>query len=189
GAFLLLGLPLLILLFPDGRLVTARVWRALSIGSLVLTALLPVLLLVAPIEVMERYQTATLPPEIRQLSLDPFSLDLPYDVWAALLRVAYAGVIGSLVVPFAVTVHRYRAASRERRAQIRWLMWAALVDLIVLVVPLENPPAVSALLFALPMALTSAAIVVAVSKHRLYDIDRLLSATFLYGVLAVLVVG
>ena len=68
-------------------------------------------------------------------------------------------------------------------------MWAALVDMIVLVVPLENPPAVSALLFALAIALTSAAIVVAVTKHRLYAVDRLLSATFLYGVLAVLVVG
>ena len=98
-------------------------------------------------------------------------------------------MIVSLVVPFAVTVHRYRAAERERRAQIRWLMWAALVDLIVLVVPLENPPAVSALLFALSIALTSAAIVVAVTKHHLYAVDRLLSATFLYGVLAVLVVG
>ncbi|MEU4290410.1 sensor histidine kinase [Kribbella sp. NPDC026596] len=189
GAFLLLGLPLLILLFPDGRLPTARLWRGLSIASLALTTLLPLLLLVAPIDVMERYQSAALPPEIRQLNLDPISLDLPYNVWAALLRVAYAAVIVSLVVPFAVTVHRYRAAERERRAQIRWLMWAALVDLIVLVVPLENPPAVSALLFALSIALTSAAIVFAVTKHRLYAVDRLLSATFLYGVLAVLVVG
>jgi signal transduction histidine kinase len=59
----------------------------------------------------------------------------------------------------------------------------------VLIVPLENPPAVPAVMFGLAIALTSAAIVVAVTKHRLYDVDLLLSATFLYGVLAVLVVG
>ncbi|TDW92004.1 MULTISPECIES: sensor histidine kinase [Kribbella] len=189
GAFLLLGLPLLILLFPDGKLVTARVWRWLSIVSLALTLLLPVLLLVAPMDVMQRYHSAELPPEITRLALDPFSIDAPYDVWAGLLRVAYAGVIVSLVVPFAVAVHRYRAATRESRAQLRWLMWAALVDMIVLIVPFENPPAVPAIMFGLAIAVTSAAIVVAVAKHRLYDIDRLLSATFLYGVLAVLVVG
>ncbi|TCO37795.1 histidine kinase/DNA gyrase B/HSP90-like ATPase [Kribbella antiqua] len=189
GSFLLLGLPLLILLFPDGKLVTAKLWRWLSIASLALTLLLPLLLIVAPMAVMERYHAATLPPEITRLSLDPFSLNLSYDVWKPLLQVAYAGVIVSLVVPFAVTVHRYRAASRERRAQIRWLMWAALVDMLVLIVPFRNPPVVSALTFGLAIALTSAAIVVAVTKHRLYDVDRLLSATFLYGVLAVLVVG
>ncbi|MEV0284615.1 sensor histidine kinase [Kribbella sp. NPDC050820] len=189
GAFLLLGLPLLILLFPDGRLPTARLWRWLSIVSLALTVLLPLLLLVAPMETLERYHNAALPPEITQLSLDPFSIDLPYGVWEPLLQVAYTAVLVSLVVPFAVTVHRYRAAARERRAQIRWLMWAALVDMIVLLVPFENPPAVSAIMFGLAIALTSAAIVVAVNKHRLYDVDRLLSATFLYGVLAVLVVG
>ncbi|GAA1132243.1 hypothetical protein GCM10009630_32760 [Kribbella jejuensis] len=189
GAFLLLGLPLLILLFPDGKLPTARLWRLMSIASLAVTTLLPALLLVAPMSVMERYQRSALPPEITRLALDPISINLPYGVWSALLRVAYLGVIVSLVVPFAVTVHRYRSAERERRTQIRWLMWAALVDMLVLIVPLESPPTVPALLFALAIALTSAAIVVAVSKHRLYEVDRLLSATFLYGVLAALVVG
>ncbi len=189
GAFLLLGLPLLILLFPDGKLPTARLWRWLSIVSLALTVLLPLLLLVTPIDVMQRYHDAALPPEIMRLSLDPFSIDLSYGVWEPLLRVAYTAVLVSLVVPFAVTVHRYRAAERERRAQIRWLMWAALIDMIVLIVPFENPPAVPAIMFGLAIALTSAAIVVAVTKHRLYDVDRLLPATFLYGVLAVLVVG
>ncbi len=179
GSFLLLGLPVLILLFPDGRLVTARVWRWLSILSLAVTAVLPLLLLVAPLEVMTRYHQEALPPEIARLSLDPVSVDLPYGVWSALLRVAYTSVIVSLVIPFAVTVHRYRAASRERRAQIRWLMWAALVDMLVLIVPFRNPPAVPAIMFGLAIALTSAAIVVAVTKHRLYDVDRLLSGHLL----------
>ena len=147
------------------------------------------MLIVVPMEVMTRYHDAALPPEITGLALDPFSINLPYEVWQPVLAVAYAAVVVSLVVPFAVTVHRYRAASADRRAQIRWLMWAALVDMFVLLIPLENPPVVSNLLFGLSIALTSAAIVIAVTKHRLYAVDRLLSATFLYGVLALLVVA
>ena len=189
GAVLLLGLPLLILLFPQGRLVRAALWRWLSIISLALTALLPLLLVVVPMAVMIRYHGAELPPEISRLALDPFSIDLSYKVWEPVLKVAYAAVVVSLVVPFAVTVHRYRAASAEHRAQIRWLMWAALLDIFLLIVPLENPPELPAVLFGLAIALTSAAIVGAVAKHRLYSIDRLLSATFLYGLLALLVVG
>ncbi|MDP9865612.1 signal transduction histidine kinase [Streptosporangium brasiliense] len=188
GAALLLGLPLLILLFPDGRLPAATAWRRLSAASLALTALLPVLRLLAPMAVLARYEDTPLPPEIARLSLDPFSVGLPYEIWEPALHVAHAGVVVSLVVPFAVMVHRYRGADAERRAQIRWLMWAALVDMSVLLLPLVLPPDVPALLLAVAIALTSSAVVVAVTKYRLYDVDRLLSATVLYGVLAVLAV-
>ena len=47
------------------------------------TALLPLLLLVAPIDVMERYHDRRAAArDHRQLELDPFSIDLPYDVWS-----------------------------------------------------------------------------------------------------------
>jgi signal transduction histidine kinase len=188
GATLLLGLPLLILLFPDGRLPVARFWRWLSIVALALIALLPVLLLVVPIDVMERYQGVELPPEIARLGLDPLAVDLSYEVWEPLLRIAYAGIV-ALLVPFAVTVHRYRSADPEGRAQIRWLMWAALVVAFTFLLPLDLPPIARSLLFTAAIALTSAAIVLAITKHRLYDIDRLLPATFLYGGLALAVVA
>ncbi|MEO3814215.1 sensor histidine kinase [Sphaerisporangium sp. B11E5] len=187
GASLTLGLPLLILLFPDGRLPARPVWRRLSVVSLALTGLMWGLLIVAPVAVMERFHSVVLPPEIARLDLDPFSLALPYTVWEPALRIAYGAVLVSLVVPCAVTVHRYRAADAERRAQIKWLMWAALIDLVVLL-PFRVPPSIPAVLLGLAVALTSAAVVVAVTKYRLYDIDRLLSVTVAYGVLAALVV-
>nr|BFE78185.1 hypothetical protein GCM10020093_007860 [Planobispora longispora] len=188
GATLLLGLPMLILLFPDGRLPTGRVWRALSVTSLTLTGLLSALLVTAPVTVMTRFHDMPLPPEIARLDLDALSVALPYGFWEPALRVAYLSILVSMVIPFAVTVHRHRAADPERRAQIRWLMWAALVDMAVLLLPLRTPPEVPAALFVLIVGLTSAAVVVAVAKYRLYDIDRLLSATVAYGVLAALVV-
>ncbi|MER6575532.1 sensor histidine kinase [Nonomuraea sp. NPDC001023] len=188
GASLLLGLPLLILLFPDGRLPPGRVWRALSVTSLVLTGLLTALLVTAPTAVMERYHDRVMPPEIARLGLDFLSVDLPYGFWEPALALAYASVLVSLVVPFASMVRRYVVADAERRAQIRWLMWAALVDMIVLLLPLSLSPQIPAALLTLAIAFTAAAVVVAVTKYRLYDIDRLLSATVAYGLLAALVV-
>ncbi|MEU8140964.1 sensor histidine kinase [Nonomuraea sp. NPDC048901] len=188
GASLLLGLPLLILLFPDGRLPSAPLWRWLSRASLALTGSLTVLLSLAPASVMERFHQTALPPEIERLEFDLFAVPLPYAVWEVALRVAYVSVLVSVVVPFAVVVRRYRASGAERRAQIRWLMWAALADMLVLLFPLRLPPQVPALLLGLSIAVTSGAVVVAVTKYRLYDVDRLLSATVTYAVLAALVV-
>ncbi|MBE3014702.1 sensor histidine kinase [Microbispora sp. NEAU-D428] len=194
GAALLLQLPLLILLFPDGRLPAAPLWRRLSIASLALTAALPALRLVAPVSVLSRHGGVPLPPELARLALDPVALPLPYAVWEPLLTAASSAVVVSLVVPFAVTVHRYRAAASggpgdaDRRAQIRWLTWAALADMLVLLLPLVLPPDVPAFLLTVAVALTSFAVVVAIAKHRLYDVDRLLPATFGYGMAAVLVI-
>ncbi|MET9244144.1 sensor histidine kinase [Nonomuraea sp. NPDC003709] len=186
GAALLVGLPLLILLFPDGRLPAAKGWRRLSIAGLGLAGYLPLVWLFVPASAMMRFQNAPLPPEIMRLGLDAVSLELPYEVWAALLGLARAGAAVSLIIPCAVMVHRYRRADAERRAQIRWLTWAALADMFVLMVPLEQ---LSSVLLCVGIALTSAAVLIAVTEYRLYDIDRLLPATFLYGMLAVLVVA
>ncbi|NUW40015.1 sensor histidine kinase [Nonomuraea rhodomycinica] len=188
GALLLVWLPLLILLFPDGRLPAARGWRWLSLASLGLTAFQAVVWLLVPMDVLSRHWASELPAGIARLDLDLLSVGLPYEVWQPLIAVAQAAVPVSLVVPFAVVVRRYRAADPERRAQIRWLTWAALVDMFVLLLPLVTPPGVPAVLLCVALGLTSCAVLVAVTKYRLYDIDRLLPATFLYGLLAALAV-
>ncbi|MER6945039.1 histidine kinase [Nonomuraea sp. NPDC000554] len=190
GAALLVGLPLLILLFPDGRLPAAKGWRRLSVAGLALTGLLPLVWVFVPVSALTRFEGSPLPPEVLRLGIDAFSVALPYEVWAALLRFAGVGAAVSLVVPFAVTVHRYRRADAGRRAQIRWLTWAALADMFVLLVPpLIVPAQVSSLLLCIGIALTSAAVLIAVTGYRLYDIDRLLPATVLYGMFAALVVA
>ncbi|MFI7697922.1 sensor histidine kinase [Nonomuraea sp. NPDC049480] len=188
GATLLIGLPLLILLFPDGRLPSAPAWRRLSIAGLALAALLPLVNVFAPTSTMARYHATPLPPEIARLALDPVSIPLPYDAWLPIMQVAYAAMPVSLVVPFAVLVRRYRAAGPERRAQIRWLTWAALLDMFVLLLARLLPGGFGVVMLWAAVTLTSFAVLVAVTKYWLYDIDRLLPATFLYGVLAALVV-
>ncbi|MBC9822482.1 histidine kinase [Terrabacter sp. MAHUQ-38] len=189
GASLLLGIPLLLLLFPDGRLPRARAWWTASVVSLVFTGLLPAVLAFVPSHVAEAVTESSLTPELRSLDIDPVSLPLPDAVWRVLLGVAFAGIWVSLLVPLAVVVRRYRASTGERRQQLRWLVWAAVVDVVVLAAGLLAEDPLAGLLLAVGVGVTSAAVVVAVTRHRLYEVERLLPATLVYAVLAVIVVG
>jgi signal transduction histidine kinase len=189
GAGLLLGLPLILLLFPHGRLPVEPRWRRLSLASIGLTALLPVLLAVVPSETAERFAGESLDPALDSLALDPVSIPLPWPVWQVLLTIAYAGILVSLVVPLLVVVRRYRAGDSVERAQLRWLVWAAGINVVVIVVGMAASDPLSGVLLCVGVAVTSAAIVVAVTRHRLYAVDRLISATVLYALLAVAVVA
>jgi signal transduction histidine kinase len=190
GAVLLLALPVLLLVFPHGRLPARPLARRLALASLAATALLPLVLAVVPHAAASRLHGERTPPEIAALALDPLRLDLPYAVWEVALPLAYALALAGLVVPVAVVVGRYRRARGASRQQLRWVVWAGVVDLLALLAAggLGLPPLVGSLLLTASVALTSAAVVVAVTRHRLYDIDELLSATVVYGLLAVLVV-
>jgi signal transduction histidine kinase len=187
GAFLLLGLPLLLLLYPDGRLPSGR-WRTASIASLACTAALPVLLLVTPSEIADRRAGQTLPAVYRTLDLDPTSLPLPEGLVLPLLQVAFPlGALGVLV-PLAVVAHRLRHASGESRRRMRWLLWAGVVDALVMLGALLFPTSTVSYDLALAVGLTGLAVTLGILRPRAVDIDRLLGGTLVYGGLAVGVV-
>ncbi|WP_433787666.1 sensor histidine kinase [Actinomycetospora sp. CA-101289] len=187
GSFLLLALPLALLLFPDGRPPRGRVGRPLAVASLAGTALLPVSLLFVPAAVVVARAGGVLSPVESALDLDPHPIALPF--WPVVLDVAFALVPLGMVVPFAVIAVRYRRATGRRRLQLRWLVWAGLVDLIVIGVGLllAEPWPTVALLVAITV--TCGAIVTAVVRERLYEIDRLLPTTLVAVALALLVLA
>jgi signal transduction histidine kinase len=187
GAWLLVLLPLLLVLFPDGRLPSGWSGRA-AIVSLASTALLPLVLTFVPSDVAEDQAGEALGPEVSGVDLDPLSLPLPDDLWTAVLAVAYLLVPLSMVVPLLIVIRRYRTASGVRRLQLRWLLWAALVDAVIVVVGFTILDEFAGALLILAVALTSAAVVVAITQYRLYDVDLLLSGTVPYAALVVGVV-
>jgi hypothetical protein len=101
-------------------------------------------------------------------------------VGGVLFVAGFLGALASLVVRFA------RARGLERQ-QLKWFVYAAGLGVAVLVVP--NPiPGFLAWTLA-PVGLSAAA-AVAVLRYRLYDIDRIINRTLVYGVLtAVLGLG
>ena len=96
-----------------------------------------------------------------------------------LLVVLAAAAFGSLVV-------RFRRSRGEERQQLKWFTYAAaLLPLAtapagVLPAPLDN------LVFAVPTVFLPVASGIAILRYRLYDIDRLINRTLVYGLLTVL---
>ena len=187
GAALLLGLPLLLLLYPDGRL-PGGVWRPLAIGSLVSTALLPALLTVVPSEIAIARAGEPLPPAFGGLDLDPISIPLPAAVALPLLQVAFPVALLGVLVPVASVVARLRASTGEDRRRMRWLVWAGVVDVLVMLGALVVPGDATSLGLSLAVALTGVAVTLGILRPRAVDIDRLLGGTLVYGALAVGVV-
>jgi signal transduction histidine kinase len=186
GASLLLALPLVLLLYPDGRLPRGR-WRGISIAALASTALLPLVLLVVPADIAQADSgTGPIPAPFAGLNLDLTTLHLPDGVWGPLLTVAGAAVPLSLILPFAVVVGRYRrsAGDPERLARMRWLLWAAVVDVLVMLSSLVLPRSWTSFGLTAAVGLTGVALVIGIVRPQLLDIEWLLGGTVLYAALA-----
>lgn len=185
GAGLLLILPLVLLLYPDGRFPRGR-WGTAARAALASTALLPLLLVVVPSGIAEMESgDHPLPPSVLALELDPFTLPVPDQVWTVLLRIAYLAVPVSLVVPFLVVVGRYRRATGRRRRQLSWLLWAALVDLLIMLAFTVLPDSAGSYGLTVAIAVTSASVAIGLTRPDLVDVDRLLDSTLVYGALVV----
>ncbi|MFU8876244.1 sensor histidine kinase [Micromonospora sp. SL4-19] len=188
GAWLLFSLPLLLVFYPDGRLPAGR-WRWAAIGSLATTAVLPLSLLAVPARVGNALSGDDgIPAAVADLQIDPLMLPVPDAVWEVVLRVGYAAVPISMLVPFAIVFRRYRRASGVEQARMRWLVWAGLVDVMVMLSALALPDAATTVSLFVAVAVTGAAIAAGILRPQLVDIERLLGGTFLYGSLAATVV-
>lgn len=179
--FLLLGVWLTLILFPDGRASTRTARVAVVLGVAVTAAVL----LTFPFTPGSLYD---LPGIANPVPPVPVLSALAGPVHAALPVL----MIGMFVLSVVCVVLRYRGAGTEVRAQIRWLGWSGLVIVLcVLGQNLAPSPWSEALSVVTLVTMPVLPVVVAVSvlRYRLYDIDRLLSRTVTYALLTGLVIA
>jgi signal transduction histidine kinase len=161
--------------FPDGRL-PSRKWLPYAVFAVASTALL-VLLLVLSANLEQPFS------DVR----NPFPLRLP-DALGFLRLPIWIGVFASLFVGAAAAHHRYRRSKGIERLQMLWLAYAALLIPLGVVCFLVSGVVFGdagdgALAFLLAMEATVAlAVGVAITRYRLYDIDRLINRTLVYTV-------
>lgn len=187
GSVLILPIQLLLLLFPDGRLRPGG-WRVVSIIAIALGLVMPFAFLFAPADAL----AADDPSRTELLAaFEPSSITIALTdaAWGIILPAALPCLAASLVLSLVVCVSRRFGATVEERAQLRWLVWSGVVFVGALAIYPLVPTVVVDVLLAVTIGLVSASVVIAVTRYRLYDIDRLLSWTLVYAVLIVAIVA
>jgi hypothetical protein len=179
-------LPLVILVFPDGRLPSRR-WRWVVRGY-VAAGLADVIVLLA----MGGYAIASHRTQVDaggQLSLA--SHDRGYQAVSALAAVIFLA-LWLLAVGYQVVC--WRRSAGETRQQLNWLMagGAAALTSFVVAAGLDTGHGVWQLLgdvVLIGVAALPAGMGVAILKFKLYEIDRIISRTLAYAIVTGLLVG
>jgi hypothetical protein len=175
--------PLVILLFPDGRL-TSRRWRwvlrgyAVAVGYVVAVNLIPAL-------------AGKIGHDIGVNSAG----DVTYTyhlapVLGTLNAVAYLSIGVTWLSFVGHQVVSWRRASGESRQQLKWLACGAAITLCVGLLGSVLTSAVAASrLLEVGVTAMPIAIGVGILKYRLYDIDRIISRTLAYAIVTGLLIG
>jgi hypothetical protein len=172
--FLTLVFPLL--LFPTGRSLSPR-WRPVTWLAIGLTGAVTALAALNPYLELPDEQIVPNPIGVAGADIDAAPLS---TILNGLLLLLLAAAVASMVV-------RFRRSSGIERQQLKWFTYAGVL---VLLAPLSNsllPSLYNApylLVIALPISVG-----IAVLRYRLYDIDRVINRTLVYGLLTVLLAG
>ncbi|MDQ3751470.1 MAG: hypothetical protein M3333_01060, partial [Actinomycetota bacterium] len=170
----------LLLLFPDGRLPSRR-WR--PVGWIAGVAIMVVVA-----------SLALAPGRFDDLPIsNPFAIAFIYRALQPLIGAAGVALFACALASIGSLIVRFRRAEDQERLQLKWLAFAvALVAFAAAIsVVIESTAGsddglieLSNLIVTSSMATMPMAIGVAVLKHRLYNIDRIINRTLVYGALS-----
>ncbi|MEV8375288.1 histidine kinase [Kribbella sp. NPDC056861] len=182
GWWLFIAVALVLLHFPDGRVPSKR-WR-----------LIPIVLLALGLAQQAFGAVATIPfpPPLEQLARPFGRPPLPIRV---LSEVIFALMLGLLLAVGISLFTRFRRSTGRVRAQLKWLSLAGLAVVVYPFVCLTEllvagkTGAIStafgiATLIALP-----ASVAVAMLRHDLYDVDRVIADTVSYAIVMIVLLG
>jgi hypothetical protein len=169
---------LVLLLFPDGRLPSRRwapvAWLAIAdtVGLAVAVMFLPV-----PVPIFG--------------TPNPFGIAPAAPILFAAAGAGFA-LEGILAIACAVSlVRRYRRASLDDQQRIKWVAYAGILVLpaTIAILGLGLPLEATALLATLAYIPIPIAMAIAIVRYRLYDVDRLIDGTLVYGSVSLVLLG
>jgi hypothetical protein len=167
-----LGLGGLFLLFPDGRIPAGRRWLAIGLATAGLVSL----------------ALAPFAPELYHLDgvANPWAIEAP-PVLVSADEVKGIVVLLLAVVAIVDFVWRARKAEGLARLQNRWLALAGLLTVLggALSVVGQEIGIDLGWAWSLGVATIPVAVTIAITRHRLYEIDRLVSRTVSYTIVIV----
>ena len=177
-SFSFASLPLLLLLFPTGKLQSRRwrpvLWAALVCGSLLIVG--------ACVAATFAALTSNVPLADESSAFDDPRVERIFAVMFAILFVVAVLTVVSLVA----ALLRFHTSRGEERLQLRWFALAASVFVVVIILEQFTEAAWVSVAFLLASIGLYGAIGIAILKYRLYDIDVVIRKTVVYSILAVL---
>src|SRR5271169_2311691 len=180
----LLLFPVVILLFPDGRLA-ARRWRWVLRAYVVAGALASAAVFAPAVTAVARHDVRI------DAAGNLISTGRPHGGLLAMAAPLGLGLILVIVLSFvAHQVFSWRRATGERRQQLKWLATGAAVTLVVVAASLGfSSTSVVGEILGIGLAALPVGIGVGILKYRLYEIDRIISRTLAYAIVTGLLVG
>ena len=166
-----LGMDLLFLLFPDGRYLS-RGWRWVPVVWF-LGAVLAI-----PGWALSPRLGVSLSGGVNPLATDTFPVDLAFALGTALISASLAASVVAVLV-------RFRRSRGVERSQLKWVMLAGAVLVVVLPTSAALWTAWPSIQYAAALALPllPLAVCVAIVRQHLYDIDLVISRTVAYAAL------
>jgi hypothetical protein len=169
---------LILQLFPDGSVLTRR-WRLGVWLSVAAFALVAAGLALSPGPFADY-------PHIR----NPLGLEALRGTPVEDGGIAWILVLVAIVLSAASLIVRYRRSSGERRQQLKWMAYAALLlptGWILAAFTFQfGLNTLGNILIGLGLLTLPVSLVVAILKYRLYDVDLVIKRTLVYGALTVL---
>jgi hypothetical protein len=180
--FLLVGFPLVILLFPDGRLPSRR-WQPV-VGIYLATTVAAVLATSAAVLILVAGHHVDYQASGNLASLDRFG-----TAWVIRVQLVFLITVGAFwLAAVARQALSWRRSDGERRQQLKWLASGAAVCGVSGIWAITTDSAIWEVLIlgftALPLSIG-----LGILKYRLYDIDRIISRTLAYAIVTGLLVG
>jgi hypothetical protein len=175
--------PLLLWLFPDGRLPRGR-WRLVAVTLIAAGAALSVVASVGNFVAVAGHAVPV-------SASGGFAANASGG-WDVAENVLVVGIGASCLVWLIVQVPKYRRSAGERRQQLKWL-YSGAVALVVsaLISALASADSTSywQVVGTLGLAVLPVCVGVAVLKYRLYAIDRIISRVISYAVVTAVLAG
>jgi signal transduction histidine kinase len=163
------------LLFPDGRLPSPR-WRPVAwVAGVAIVAM----------AVSFAFQTADYTDTLNRRVRNPYSTPGVAAFFDVAREVAALVFIACAILSVASLFVRYRRGDRDERQQLKWLMFAGVLLVIFISLPVEhgNETWTDGLMGIL-LAFVPVACGIAILRYRLYDIDVVINRTVVFGALA-----
>ncbi|MGH2681796.1 MAG: hypothetical protein ACRDIX_01025 [Actinomycetota bacterium] len=172
-----------LLLFPSG--LPSRRWR--PVLWLLVLAVASVTVLSALSSTLEAEgRTVPNPIGITGATLSDIEDSFLFSVFGILLTALMGAAVVSLVL-------RFRRSRGAERQQLKWFAYSAVLVGLSLIasitIPAYERSPMSGLVFGFAIWLIPISCGIAIMKYRLYDIDRIINRTLVYGLLTLILAG